>query len=247
VSVTPSPVGFLRALTFPVRGLGHFLTSPQLWPYMAAAFALNLLLLGALIWLAIEFGDDLARWLMPEKAWGWLKATAEWAARLLMALLLLLSFTFIGNIIAGPFLEAMTEKMMIGLGERPPAPRGFLGALGRSVVNQGTKLVLFAAIQFGLLFLLVIPGVNLAHPVISGFVTVLFLGLEYFDYPLEFRGLSALDRFGYGLRNLGPTLGFGAILFLVLLVPCLGYLFLPVSVCGATLLVHEHAEARVKA
>jgi uncharacterized protein involved in cysteine biosynthesis len=41
------------------------------------------------------------------------------------------------------------------------------------------------------------------------------------------------------LRRLGATLGYGTILFVVLLVPLLGYLLLPLTVAGAALLAHR--------
>ena len=47
------------------------------------------------------------------------------------------------------------------------------------------------------------------------------------------------DRFAWLGRRLGATLGFGAVLFPVLLIPFVGYVLLPLSVAGACLLAHD--------
>jgi CysZ protein len=108
----------------------------------------------------------------------------------------------------------------------------------RALVNQAIKLLLFGAIQAALLLLYVTP-LAFVHPPISAFLGVLFLGFDYLDYPLDARQLSVPDRVGWVLRHAGATLGYGSVLFLVLLVPLLGTMLLPLTVVGATLLAHH--------
>jgi len=146
----------------------------------------------------------------------------------------------VGNILAGPFLDAMTERILRELGETLPPPRGTLRALGRSVVNQVLKLVFFGGIQIALLLLHLLPGVGTAlHPVLSTLVSVAFLGFEYLDYPLDARHLSVPARFAWLWRHPGEALGFGAVLFPILLIPFIGYVLLPLAVAGASLLAHQ--------
>jgi len=125
-------------------------------------------------------------------------------------------------------------------GEPLPPSRGPWRALLRALLNQSLKLLIFGAIQVALLFLHLIPGVgSVLHAVLSTFTGVVFLGFEYLDYPLDARGLLVPARFAWLSRHPGSALGFGAVLFPVLLIPFVGYVLLPLSVAGACLLAHD--------
>jgi CysZ protein len=233
-------ISFFGALGYPFRGIGFLLRRPALWKYFAAAFAINVVLFAVLIYLFVTYRGDLLDAILPEKWWGWVRATLGWLLTLAVAVAGLFLFTIVGNILASPFLDAMTERILTELGETLPPPRGWLRALGRSVVNQSLKLLIFGAVQVGLLALHLIPGVgSVLHPVLSTFVGVLFLGFEYLDYPLDARHVPVPGRFGWLKRHLGPSLGFGAVLFPVLLIPFVGYVCLPLAVAGAALLAHD--------
>jgi len=231
---------FFSALTYPFRGIGYFLGRPALWKYFAAAFAINVVLFGVLTWLFVHYRADVIDAILPAKWWGWVRTGLGWLITAAVAVAGLFLFTIVGNILASPFLDAMTERILRELGEPLPAPRGPWRALGRALVNQSLKLLIFGAVQVALLFLHLIPGVgSVLHAVLSSFAGVVFLGFEYLDYPLDARGLSVPDRFAWLGRRLGATLGFGAVLFPVLLIPFVGYVLLPLSVAGACLLAHD--------
>src|SRR5262245_11018659 len=175
---------FLSALTYPFRGIGYFLGRPALWKYFAAAFAINVVLFGVLTWLFLRYRADLIDWLLPASWWGWLRAGLGWLITAAVAVAGLFLFTIVGNILASPFLDAMTGRILRDLGESLPPPRGAGRALLRGLVNQSLKLLIFGAIQAALLFLHLIPGLgSVLHPVLSAFTGVLFLGFEYLDYP----------------------------------------------------------------
>ena len=231
---------FFAALAYPFRGIAYFLRRPALWKYFAAAFAINVVLFAVLAYLFFQHRAELVDGLLPARWWGWLRTGLGWLFTLLVAVAGLFLFTIVGNILASPFLDAMTERILRDLGETLPPPRGALRALGRSVVNQVLKLVFFGAIQAALLLLQLLPGIGtVLHPVLSTFVGVVFLGFEYLDYPLDARHLSVPDRFRWLGRHLAEALGFGAVLFPVLLIPFVGYACLPLAVAGASLLAHE--------
>jgi CysZ protein len=233
-------VSFFSALTYPFRGVAFFLRRPALWKYFAAAFAINVVLFAILAYLFLHYRTDILDLVLPAKWWGWVRTGLGWLLTLAVAVAGLFLFTIIGNVLASPFLDAMTEQILRELGETLPPSRGPLRALLRSIVNQGLKLLFFGAIQIALLLLHLIPGIgSVLHPLISTFVGVLFLGFEYLDYPLEARHLTVPGRFAWLFRRLGPTLGFGAVLFPVLLIPFVGYACLPLAVAGAALLAHN--------
>ena len=231
---------FFTALTYPFRGVGYFLARPGLWKYFAAAFAINVVLFGILTWLFLEYRAELIDALLPQRWWGWVRTGLGWLITVAVAVVGLFLFTIVGNILASPFLDAMTERILRELGEPLPPPRGPWRALVRALGNQSLKLLIFGAIQVGLLFLHLIPVVgSVLHAVLSAFAGVAFLGFEYLDYPLDARGRSVPDRFAWLGRHLGSTLGFGAVLFPLLLIPFVGYVLLPLSVAGGCLLAHH--------
>jgi len=230
--------GFFRGLSYPFRGFAFLAGHRALWKYAAGAYALNFFLFaagGVLLWLLLP---GLVDALTPDRAWGWVKTALAWILPIGAAILVLFLFTIVGNLVAGPFLDAMTERMLTILGESLPPSRGLASALGRSVVNQLLKLILFGGFQLLLLVLYVTPLFFL-HPPLSGFLTVLFLALEFVDYPLDARRVPVPARFGWVFRRAGPALGFGAACFLLALVPFLLYFLLPSAVVGAVLLVRD--------
>jgi CysZ protein len=230
----------MKSLTYPFRGVAYFLGRPVLWKYFAAAFAINVVLFAVLTWLFVAYRADLVDAILPERWWGWVRTGLGWLITAAVGIAGLFLFTIVGNILASPFLDAMTERILRDLGEPLPPSRGPWRALGRGLVNQLLKLLIFGAIQVGLLFLHLIPGVgSVLHAVLSAFAGVVFLGFEYLDYPLDARGLSVPDRFAWLFRRLSAALGFGAVLFPILLIPFIGYVLLPLSVAGACLLAHD--------
>ncbi len=232
-------------MLYPFKGITFLARTPSLWKYAIYAFGANLLLFTAL---AIAFWLSYGRlvdWVTPDQLPGWLSWLQKALPVIVGCFVLLLAatvglflFTILGNMIAGPFLEAMTAAMLAQLGEAAPPARGFWNALGRSIANQLLKLAIFGSLQLLLLSCFFTP-LSFLHPVLSGLLTVVFLALEYWDYPLEGRGLMVPARFAYLNSHLRPALGFGVVTWLMMLVPFLGYVMLPASVCAATLLVHD--------
>jgi CysZ protein len=229
---------FLLALSYPFRGVAFFLRRPGLWKYAAAAFAINLALFALLAVLFFKHRADLVSWITPARFPPWLRSALGWILTGLAAAAGLFLFTIVGNLLATPFLDAMTERILRELGEQLPAGRGPGRALLRALVNQTLKLALFGGVQALLLLFLLTP-VAFLHPPLSAFLAVLFLGFEYADYPLAARSLSVPDRVGWLLEHLGAALGFGTVILAILWIPLLGYLFLPLAVAGASLLAHD--------
>lgn len=230
--------GFFAGLTYPFRGLAFVAKRRELWKYAAGAFALNLILFTA-GFVALYFTmPDLIRTITPEKTPGWLLPVLKVVLWLVAAALSLILFTIVGNLVAGPFLDAMTERMLGLLGETLPPSRGLASAFGRTVVNQSLKLLIFGSVQALLLILLVTP-IGFFHPPLAGLLTVVFLALEYMDYPLDARRVAVPARFRFVLGHLRPSLGFGAACLALSLVPFVLYFLLPAAVAGGVLLVRD--------
>ena len=230
--------GFISALGYPFRGVVYFLRRPALWKFAAAAFAINLALFAVLIVIFLTYRSDLVAWITPARGPGWVRTTMGWVLTGVVAIAGLFLFTIVGNLLAIPFLDAMTRRILRELGETLPPGRGPARAIARAVVNQTLKLLFFGAVQALLLLLLVTP-LAILHPPLSALVAVLLLGFEYLDYPLDARRIPVPGRLAWLADHFGAAFGFGSVLFLILWIPLLGYLCLPLAVAGASLLAHS--------
>jgi CysZ protein len=229
---------FFTALTYPFRGVAYFLGRPALWKYAGAAVAIHLLALTLLLVLYFEFRADIVGGITPDRFPHWLQTASAWMLSALIFVAVLFAALVLGNLLSLPFLDALTERILRDLGETLPPSRGIRHALRRSLVNQTLKLLLFGAVQAGLLVLYVTP-LGVLHPPLSAFIGVLFLGFDYLDYPLDARQVPVPERFAWLVGHAGATLGYGSVLFLVLLVPLLGTVLMPLTVAGAALLAHR--------
>ena len=229
---------FLTALTYPFRGMAYFFGRPALWKFAVSAVAIHVLAFAILIVSYFHYRANLVSWMTPDRFPHWLQAAAGWVISLLGFVAVLFAAFLAGNLLSVPILDALTARVLIELGETLPPGRSMRHAVQRSLVNQTLKLLIFGAIQAALLLLYVTP-LAFVHPPISAFLGVLFLGFDYLDYPLDARQLPVPARFGWVLRHAGATLGYGSVLFLVLLVPLLGTMLLPLTVVGAALLAHH--------
>lgn len=229
---------FFLGLSYPFRGVAYFVSRPALWKYAAGAIALHLLAFAAVVFLYVEFRADLVRGITPNRFPSWLQTASAWILSILLFAAALLGALLAGNLLSLPILDALTERILRDLGETLPPSRGIRHALLRSLVNQTLKLLLFGAVQAGLLLLYVTP-LALLHPPVSAFLSVLFLGFDYLDYPLDARQVPVPGRVAWMAAHPGATLGYGAVLFLVLLVPLLGTILLPLTVAGAALLANR--------
>jgi len=229
----------IRAPVCLLRGFGHLAKHRELWTCALLAFAVNVVVFTAAAIAFVVLLDDLAS-LSPDGA----GAVGEFILGILAVAaagaLLLFGYTLVGNAVAGPFLDAMTSRMLADLGEPPPKPRSLLASIVLPILRQAQKLAMFGGLQLAALLLWIVPGIGaIAHSIAAVGLLLYFLGAEYVDYPLDARGFGVPARLRWSLRHFGATLGFGASVALLSFVPLLGYFCLPASVAGATLMVHE--------
>jgi CysZ protein len=229
---------FLKALTYPFRGIAYFAGRPALWKYAAAAVAIHLLAFVAVFVLYLQCRAGLVEGITPDRFPAWLRTVSKGILSVVMFVAALFAALLAGNLLSLPVLDALTERILKDLGESLPSGRGVRHALWRSFVNQTLKLLFFGTAQIVLLLLYVTPLAFL-HPPVSTFLGILFLGLDYLDYPLDARRVPVPARFAWMFRHAGATLGYGSVLFLVVLVPLLGTLLMPLTVAGAALLAHR--------
>jgi CysZ protein len=242
----------------PFTGMGYFLqglrliTRPGLRRYVLMPLLINLLLFGGLIWFgASQFGQFMD-WLMPELP-GWLQ-WAQWLFWLLFGVsaLLILFFTFslLANLVGAPFNDLLAEAVEYQLtGARPEQAGGWrkvLAELPHTLMDEGRKLVYFAAWAVPFLILFLIPVINIIAPFTWLAFSAWMLSLEYADYPMGNHGLDSREqKLRLGQRRL-LSLGFGGTVTVATMTPVLNFLVMPAAVAGATIMWVEQLQALTK-
>ncbi|WJW76526.1 sulfate transporter CysZ [Thiohalobacter sp. IOR34] len=232
---------FIQGLGFVASGL-QLIRQPRLRRFVLVPLAINLLLFAGLIgFAASEFGrlmDYLLGFLPDWLAWLRYLLWPLFAASVL--LVVFYGFSILANLIAAPFngllAEAverhLTGQSLEGIGGWRQILRDILPSLWSEV--QKLLYFLLRALPVGLCFL--IPGLNLAAPVLWGLFSAWMLALEYADYPLNnHRLLFPAQRRLLGSRRL-LTLGFGSGVLLMTLIPVINFIAMPTAVAGATAL-----------
>lgn len=210
--------------------------------YVVLPLLINFLLFTLFIVLGLDGLSALLDRLMAQVP-GWLQ-WLEWLLwPLLLAGTLVAGFyltLLLAGLVAAPFNSLLAEAVAAHLG-RPGTSttdgwQAFLATLGPSVLSELRKLAYFLLRALPLLLLFLIPGINLAAPMLWFLFSAWMLALEYLDYPLASQGLL-FPRYRETLRRQRwLTLGFGGAVLLVSVVPLLNFLVMPAAVAGATAL-----------
>jgi len=226
-----------------IRGI-RLIFAPGLRAYMIVPLLVNMVLFSALIYFGAAQFRELLDWLLPD----WL----DWLAVVLLPLfiiaaLVLVFFTFslIGNLVAAPFNGLLAEAVECHITGQPIPGGGvkkMIADLGRTMVSELRKLAYIVIRGIPVLLLFVIPGLNLAAPIIWILFGAWMLAISYVDYPMANHGLSFPEQ----RRQLGQhrylALGFGAAAMFALAIPLVNFLVIPGAVAGATILWVERLE-----
>jgi len=222
-----------------VQGM-RLIARPGLRRFVLVPLLINLVVFAAAIWYGLAQLDAVVLW-MESKVPSWLH-WLEWFLRPLFVLALLVAvfyaFSLVANLIASPFNGLLAEKVELHLTGQPLSEGGgirqALVGLIPTLFDEIGKLLhaLLWAIPFLILFL--IPGINLAAPVLWFLYSAWMLNLEYADYPMGNHGLKAREmrRRLRGRWVLG--LGFGAATAGMTMVPVVNFIVMPSAVAGAT-------------
>jgi CysZ protein len=234
-------VGFVAVL----RGAPLLARTPALRRLAVWPTVLSLLLLAGLVWASVHYGPGLVdRYWSPAE--GWLGGLQLLARALAVVLLLAVSgaLFFVGsNLIAQPFVDALSAATDTTLGSSVVAPAGWRALLrewGWVVGDVLLDLAVYLIAQGVVLVAWLVPGVGGGlHLVLAWLVNAWFAGAGMVCSPLVRRGTHGLARWRR-MRALGAlVLGIGAGSLLVLLVPLAQLLTLPIAVVGATLALVE--------
>jgi len=155
-------------------------------------------------------------------------------------LVVFFSFTVLANLFAAPFNGLLAEKVERHLSGTDPTGEtdwmALIADIGPSIASELRKLGYFLVRAVPLLILFVIPGVNLAAPVLWFLFNAWYMSLEYGDFPMGNHSLKFPDQLARMRQIRFTALGFGSTLTLLMMVPVLNFVAMPAAVAGATAL-----------
>ena len=213
---------------------------------MVIPLALNILIFALLAYLAgLYFGQFMDHWLPTHD---WLEFL-RWLLWLLFAMVYALAvfygFTLIANLIASPFngvLAARIEQKLTG--RRPAgADDSLLSAIGPAIGGEIGKILYFLSRALPLMILFLIPGLNVPVGIAWVLFGFWFLAVEYADYPMGNHALRPRNQRDRLRRKRLKSLGFGAGVTVIMLIPGLQFAAMPAAVAGATRLWIEDLKA----
>jgi CysZ protein len=170
-----------------------------------------------------------------------LRAVTQVALFLLSVVLLVLAYTAVTLAVGDPFYERIARRVEVRAGDPPPEhDEPLLAGIGRAV-REGLRLFLAGLLLSVALF--VVGLIPVVGPVLAAVLGALLggrlLATELTGYAFEARGRTLGDRRKI-LRARAPrVIGFGAVTYLLFLVPFAAIVVMPAAVAGATLLARE--------
>jgi CysZ protein len=232
-------VDLLRGAACLPRALRLLAGTPRLWRYVLVPVALNILIgltvYAALLFAGLRVVDDLVAGL---PAWA---APLALLLRALLVVGLLVAAGFVlvrfGVVLGSPWYGRLSEEIeRMRRGAAPPAERGWLRELARSLAFEAKKLLLVAAVGLPLLLLNVVPALGTAAATAGGLALAATVAcLDFFDAPLERRRLGFREKLAYARRTLPASAAFGLTCVAALSVPLLNLLAVPLCVAAGTL------------
>jgi len=230
---------FIAGFVLPLQGGVLLLRHRRLLAVAAVPLGLNLLLYFAALALVVHYYEEwFGLFFAQPQAWYWLVGyvVLRLAAFVLLLAALMFSFVFVGTALAAPFLEVLSVRVERLLQDpealTPVPPLSWL----RDLVRALGHAVLLLLLWIGLFPLSFLPGLGHAFWLVGSWV---LLAYNFAAFALERRRLSFREQWRWLLREWAATLGFGAAVFVLLLLPLVGLVLLPTAAVGGTLLVLE--------
>ncbi len=242
-------VNFSRGFFTPFRSLRLLKSNPRLILYIVIPFMINLVVFSGAVWLGLEFfGSTVVEYIPQGDRWYW--AILSWLvwvlAVLLTAVLVFFSFTVVGNLLASPFNDLLSERTEEVLTRRrvdvPFTLGRFLSDATKTVLMEAKKMAIFVVVMLLILPLNLLPGIgNVIYTVLAVSLTLFFLCFEYLSFVMvrKQQFFGAQQRYIFARKFL--MFGFGCGVMALLAIPFMQMLCIPLAVIGATSLWCEDA------
>jgi len=230
--------GFL----LPLRAAKLILDSPRLRRWSLVVLLISLVLLAALVVLLILGTGTILGLVWPRPDDWWLLLWFPLAI-LLFSLLFVAGASTVPTIATAPILDFLSEETERLLGaELPPEGgiRKFLRETVGAVLKAALRVLILLAGYGVLLFFWLIPGIGQALWTVGSVGwTIYWIAYEYLDITANRHEYGFLEVVRAVRAHASASLGFGAALYLMLLVPLLNVVFIPVGAVGAAIFFVE--------
>ncbi|MEJ2115030.1 MAG: sulfate transporter CysZ [Gammaproteobacteria bacterium] len=220
------------------RGVKRYVVIPAL---------INFILFTGAIWYGYIKFDTLLEQNLPN--WlNWLEFLI-WPLFFIASLLVVFfAFTILANLFGAPFNGVLSEKIEQQLTNKKArlkdvSKEDYLNLLRGArigISNEFRKLFYIAVHAIPLLFIFIIPGINIFAPFIWFIFGAWLLAIEYLDYPMGNRDLTFKQQLKLIKQNRFLCLGMGMALMGMTIVPGLNFFAMPVGVAAATSLWTKH-------
>ncbi len=254
---------FFRGFRYPVSAL-KYLSQHNLWSTAKYPIVLNILILVAIVsgavWILWPYVSSLTSIITSALGdWSWFAWLGAFLAQvinfaiwvLLFPASLVLGFftlVLIGQAVASPFLDALSQKVEtieIASVEAPLTTSAVLRSLWIALNDLFWGLIVLTLTHIPLFLVGLVPGIGTIVTGIGSFlVTSWLLAHEFVGLPLSRREMSYWGRWNVVWRYRWRTLGLGAAAALLLWVPGVNLVLLPLATVGGTLLFCELVEGR---
>jgi CysZ protein len=235
---------FVAGLTLPIKGGTFLLRHRRLLLLALAPLLVNSILYVTAVVLFIYYSGEVFSFIM-ERPDTWYMLIVYYLLRILVFLITLavfvFSFVFVGTVVSAPFLELLserTEEMLQGRrGDQSfqfsQWAFGILRSIGHTV-----SIFFLLAVTFPLSFIPV-----LGHAAWLGLGWIL-LAYDFTGFVTDRRQLSFREKWQVLLSDLSGSLGFGAAIFFLTVIPLFGLVSLPLAAVAGTMLSLEQITRR---
>ena len=223
------------------RGVGVLNAHPRLWKWVIApAMVTGLLIVGLVIGI-LHIVDPVSRWIVLHLP----SVIAHLASSVVTTLIVvalvagaLLVFVPVAGIVAGPFNELLSEHIEAVVTGRPSPPfslGGFVRGLALGVLH-GVRRLLTTLVGLALVFALgFVPVIGtIGAMLFAAWLAAHGAAYDCYDAVLARRSMSYRDKMVYLARRRQRTLGLGATVATLLLVPGVNLVALGLGAAGAT-------------
>lgn len=227
------------SLFYIIKGM-RLLLLPGIKRFVVIPLGLNIIFFSVLLWLTDHYYHVLSTKMLhflPH----WL-AWMTWMLGIVFFLgffiIFLYAFTTFANLIAAPFNNLLAEKVELFITGQKPPDRSFqenIRDLPRVMGRQLRILAYYLPRALIILILSFIPVVQLLALCLWFLFNAWFMAIQYLDYPADNHRVTLKDMFLKIKKNRLSSLGFGAGVLIVSMVPFLNFFVMPAAVAGGTL------------
>ena len=243
------PAGnFSAGFLYPFRAGQFIKKNPVLYKYIFIPLMISVTVFSLAGYWGLQVFDYFVNQNIPQDdIWYWLLLNKLiWISAILVTFILVFfSFTVLGNLIASPFNDILSEKSEEILSGKV-ADAGsfhlvlFMKETGKTLLNESLKISLFVCCMIFLFALNLLPVLgSMLYGALAFLLTVYFLVIEYTGFVFSRKRLTFKNQRKFIKKNRLLCAGFGCGAFILLAIPFVQFFSIPMGVVGATLLCYD--------